>query len=129
MLKVKDLLKSILVEEGIKDEDAYLEGRILDCVVEVSDECISVTHGSPVPSGMEQLDNDVLYGAWVYSFNEDTLCHTFTYRKDVQAAYPLYKELINQAECTDIEVLFVSSLSDEIYQVIIKEGTLEESEC
>ena len=56
MIKVKDLLKAILVEEGIKDQDAYLEGRILDCVIEVSDECITVTHGSPVLSGMECLD-------------------------------------------------------------------------
>ena len=125
MLKIKDLLKAILVEEGIKDQDAYLEGRILDCVVEVSDECISVTHGSPVPSGMGCLDNEVLYGAWVYSFNENELRYTFIYRKDVQAAYPLYKELIDKAECTNIEVLFASSLSDEIYEVVIKEGAID----
>lgn len=125
MIKVKDLLKAILVEEGIKDQDAYLEGRILDCIIEVSDECISVTHGSPVPSGMRCLDNEVLYGAWVYSFNENELRHTFIYRKDVQAAYPLYKELIDKAECTNIEVLFASSLSDEIYEVVIKEGAID----
>ena len=33
MLRVKDLLKAILVEEGIQDQDAYLEGRILDCEI------------------------------------------------------------------------------------------------
>ena len=120
MLKIKDLLKAILVKEGIKNQDAYLEGRILDCVVEVSDECISVTHGSPVPSGMEQLDNNVLYGAWVYSFNESELCHTFEYREDVQAAYILYRELKDKTDCSDIKVMFVSSISDEIYEVIIK---------
>ena len=60
-MKVKDLLKAILVEEGITDQDAYLEGRILDCVIEVLDECITVTHGSPVSSGMECLDKEVLY--------------------------------------------------------------------
>ena len=63
------------------------------------------------------------YGAWVYSFNEDALCHTFEYRKDVQAAYILYKELKNNAECSNVEVMFASSLSDEIYEVVIKEGS------
>lgn len=121
-MKVKDLLKAILVEEGIKEQDAYLVGRILDCVIEVSDECITVTHGSPVSSGMECLDNEIIYGAWVYSFNEDTLCHTFAYRKDVQAAYILYKELKDNEDCSDIKVMFVSSISDEIYEVIIKVG-------
>ena len=121
-MKVKDLLKAILVEEGIKDQDAYLVGRILDCVIEVSDECITVTHGSPVSSGMECLDNEIIYGAWVYSFNEDTLCHTFAYRKDVQAAYILYKELKDNEDCSDIKVMFVSSISDEIYEVVIKVG-------
>jgi len=120
MIKVKDLLKAILVEEGIKDQDAYLEGRILDCVIEVSDECITVTHGSPVLSGMECLDKEVLYGAWVYSFNEGELCHTFEYRKDVQAAYILYRDLKDKTDCSDIKVMFVSSISDEIYEVIIK---------
>jgi len=122
MLTVRDLLKAILVEEGIQDQDAYLEGRILDCVIEASDECITVTHGSPVSSGMECLDNEIIYGAWVYSFNEDTLCHTFTYRKDVQAAYILYKELKDNEDCSDIKVIFVSSISDEIYEVVIKVG-------
>lgn len=120
MIKVKDLLKAILVEEGIKDQDAYLEGRILDCVIEVSDECITVTHGSPVLSGMECLDKEVLYGAWVYSFNEGELCHTFEYRKDVQAAYIIYRDLKDKTDCSDIKVMFVSSISDEIYEVIIK---------
>ena len=120
MIKVKDLLKAILVEEGIKDQDAYLEGRILDCVIEVSDECITVTHGSPVLSGMECLDKEVLYGAWVYSFNEGELCHTFEYRKDVQAAYILYRDLKDKTDCSDIKVMFVSSISDGIYEVIIK---------
>jgi len=120
MIKVKDLLKAILVEEGIKDQDAYLEGRILDCVIEVSDECITVTHGSPVLSGMECLDKEVLYGAWVYSFNEGELCRTFEYRKDVQAAYILYRDLKDKTDCSDIKVMFVSSISDEIYEVIIK---------
>lgn len=120
MIKVKDLLKAILVEEGIKDQDAYLEGRILDCDIEVSDECITVTHGSPVLSGMECLDKEVLYGAWVYSFNESELCHTFEYRKDVQAAYILYRDLKDKTDCSDIKVMFVSSISDEIYEVIIK---------
>lgn len=123
MLTIRDLLKAILVEEGIKDQDAYLEGRILDCVLEVSDECIMLTHGTPFPSDMTCLDNIVLYGAWVYSFNEDALCHTFEYRKDVQAAYTLYKELKNNAECSNVEVMFASSLSDEIYEVVIKEGS------
>ena len=123
MLTVRDLLKAILVEEGIKDQDAYLEGRILDCVIEVSDERIVLTHGTPFPSDMACLDNVVLYGAWVYSFNEDALCHTFEYRKDVQAAYILYKELKNNAECSNVEVMYASSLSDEIYEVVIKEGS------
>ena len=123
MLTIRDLLKAILVEEGIKDQDAYLEGRILDCVLEVSDECIMLTHGTPFPSDMTCLDSIVLYGAWVYSFNEDALCHTFEYRKDVQAAYILYKELKNNAECSNVEVMFASSLSDEIYEVVIKEGS------
>ena len=122
MLRVKDLLKAILVEEEIKDQDAYLKGRILDCVIEVSDKCITVTHGSPASSGMECLDNEIIYGAWVYSFNEDELSHTFEYRKDVQAAYVLYKGLMDKAECSDIKVMFVSSISDEIYEVIIKVG-------
>ena len=121
-MKVKDLLKAILVEEGITDQDAYLEGRILDCVIEVLDECITVTHGSPVSSGLECLDKEVLYGAWVYSFNESELCHTFEYRKDVQAAYILYRDLKDKAECSDIKVMFASSLSDEIYEVVIKVG-------
>ena len=121
-MKVKDLLKAILVEEGIKDQDAYLVGRILDCVIEVLDECITVTHGSPVSSGMECLDKEVLYGAWVYSFNESELCHTFEYRKDVQAAYILYKELKDDEDCSEIKVMFASSLSDEIYEVVIKVG-------
>ena len=121
-MKVKDLVKAILVEEGITDQDAYLEGRILDCVIEVLDECITVTHGSPVSSGMECLDKEVLYGAWVYSFNESELCHTFEYRKDVQAAYILYRDLKDKAECSDIKVMFASSLSDEIYEVVIKVG-------
>lgn len=125
MLTIRDLLKAILVEEGINDQDSYLEGRILDCVIEVSDEIITVTHGSPVPSGVECLDNEIVYGAWVYSFNEDDLCHTFEYRKDVQAAYILYKELMGKTECTNIEVMFASSLSDEIYEVVIKEGCAE----
>lgn len=123
MLTVRDLLEAILVAEGIKDQDAYLEGRILDCVIETTDECITVTHGSPVPSGMECLDNEVIYGAWVYSFNENELCHNFNYRKDVQAAYILYKELNDKPEYSDIEVLFASSLSNEIYEVVIKEGS------
>ena len=122
MLRVKDLLKAILVEEGIKDQDAYLEGRIMDCMIEVSDESIVLTHGTPSPSDMACLDNIVLYGAWVYSFNEDTLCHTFAYRKDVQAAYILYKELKDDEDCSDIKVMFASSLSDEIYEVVIKVG-------
>ena len=122
MLTIRDLLKAILVEEGIQDQDAYLEGRILDCVIEVSDERIVLTHGTPFPSDMTCLDNIVLYGAWVYSFNEDALCHTFEYRKDVQAAYILYKELKNNVECSNVEVMFASSLSDEIYEVVIKEG-------
>ena len=126
MIKVKDLLKAILVEEGIQDQDAYLEGRILDCIVDVSEECITVTHGSPVPSGMECLDNEVIYGAWVYGFNENILCHTFVYRKDVQAAYSVYKEFIDKAECTDVKVLFASSLSDDIYEVVIKVGDLSD---
>ena len=120
MIKVKDLLKAILVEEGIKDQDAYLEGRILDCIVDVSDEWITVTHGSPVMSGMESLDKEVLYGAWVYSLNEGELWHTFEYRKDVQAAYILYRDLKDKTDCSDIKVMFVSSISDEIYEVIIK---------
>ena len=120
MIKVKDLLKAILVEEGIQDQDAYHEGRFLDCIVDVSDECITVTHGSPVLSGMECLDKEVLYGAWVYSFNEGELCHTFEYRKDVQAAYILYRDLKDKTDCSDIKVMFVSSISDEIYEVIIK---------
>ena len=120
MLTVRDLLKAILVEEGIKDQDAYLEGRILDCVIEVSDERIVLTHGTPFPSDMACLDNVVLYGAWVYSFNEDELCHTFEYRKDVQAAYILYRDLKNKTDCTDVKVMFISSISDEIYEVIIK---------
>ena len=74
---------------------------------------------------MACLDNIVLYGAWVYSFNENELCHTFEYRKDVQAAYVLYKALIDKAECSDIKVMFVSSISDEIYEVVIKEGCAE----
>ena len=122
MLTVRDLLKAILVEEGIQAQDAYLEGWILDCVIDVSEECITVTHGSPVPSGMECLDNEVIYGAWVYSFNESELCHTFEYRKDVQAAYILYRDLKDKAECSDIKVMFASSLSDEIYEVVIKVG-------
>ena len=122
MLTVRDLLKAILVEEGIQAQDAYLEGWILDCVIDVSEECITVTHGSPVPSGMECLDKEVLYGAWVYSFNESELCHTFEYRKDVQAAYILYRDLKDKAECSDIKVMFASSLSDEIYEVVIKVG-------
>ena len=122
MLTVKDLLKAILVEEGIQEQDAYLEGRILDCVIEVSDECIVLTHGTPFPSDMACLDNIVLYGAWVYSFNEDELSHTFEYRKDVQAAYILYRDLKGKAECSDIKVMFASSLSDEIYEVVIKVG-------
>ena len=122
MLTVRDLLKAILVEEGIKDQNAFLEGRILDCVIEVSDECITVTHGSPVSSGMECLDNKIIYGAWVYSFNESELCHTFEYRKDVQAAYILYRDLKDKADCIDVKVMFVSSLSDEIYEVVIKVG-------
>lgn len=122
MLTVRDLLKAILVEEGIKDQDAYLEGRILDCVIEVSDERIVLTHGTPFPSDMACLDNIVLYGAWVYSFNEDELCHTFEYRKDVQAAYILYRDLKDKAECSDIKVMFVSSISDEVYEVVIKVG-------
>ena len=122
MLTVRDLLKAILVEEGIKDQDAYLEGRILDCVIDVSEECIVVTHGSPVPSGIDCLDNEVIYGAWVYSFNEGELCHTFEYRKDVQAAYILYRELMNKADCSDVKVMFVSSISDEVYEVVIKVG-------
>ena len=123
MLTIRDLLKAILVEEGIQDQDAYLEGRILDCVIEVSDDRIVLTHGTPVPSDIACLDNVILYGAWVYSFNEDALCHTFEYRKDVQAAYILYKELKNNAECSNVEVMFASSLSDEIYEVVIKEGS------
>lgn len=122
MLRVKDLLKAILVEEGIEDQDAYLEGRILDCVIEVSDERIVLTHGTPFPTDMACLDNIVLYGAWVYSFNESELCHTFEYRKDVQAAYILYKELKDDEDCSDIKVMFASSLSDEIYEVVIKVG-------
>ena len=122
MLTAKDLLKAILVEEGIQDQDAYLEGRILDCVIEVSDECIALTHGTPFPSDMTCLDNVVPYGAWVYSFNEDELCHTFEYRKDVQAAYILYRDLKDKAECSDIKVMFVSSISDDIYEVVIKVG-------
>ena len=107
MLTVRDLLKAILVEEGIQAQDAYLEGWILDCVIDVSEECI---------------DNEVIYGAWVYSFNESELCHTFEYRKDVQAAYILYRDLKDKAECSDIKVMFASSLSDEIYEVVIKVG-------
>ena len=120
MLRVRDLLKAILAEEEIKDQDAYLKGRILDCVIEVSDECITLTHGTPFPSDTACLDNVILYGAWVYSFDERELCHTFEYRKDVQAAYILYRELKDKAECSDIKVLFVSSISDEIYEVVIK---------
>ena len=119
-MKVKDLLKAILVEEGVTDQESYLKNKLSDCVVEVSNECITVTHGSPVTSGMECLDKAVLYGAWVYSFNENALCHTFAYRKDVQAAYILYRDLKDKADCTDVKVLFVSSISDEIYEVIIK---------
>lgn len=63
-------------------------------------------YATPFPSDMTCLDNIVLYGAWVYSFNEDALCHTFEYRKDVQAAYILYKELKNNAECSNVEVMF-----------------------
>ena len=126
MLTVKDLLKAILVEEGIQDQDAYLEGRIMDCVIEVSDESIVLTHGTPSPSDMACLDNIVLYGAWVYSFNENELCHTFEYRKDVQAAYILYRDLKDKAECSDIKVMFASSLSDEIYEVVIKVGDLSD---
>lgn len=122
MLTVRDLLKAILVEDGIKDQDAYLEGRILDCVIEVSDERIVLTHGTPFPSDMVCLDNIVLYGVWVYSFNESEICHTFEYRKDVQAAYILYKELKDNEDCSDIKVMFASSLSDEIYEVVIKVG-------
>ena len=122
MLTVRDLLKAILVEEGIKDQDAYLEGRILDCVIEVSDERIVLTHGTPFPSDMACLDNIVLYGAWVYSFNENELCHTFEYRKDVQAAYILYRDLKDKAEFSDIKVMFVSSISEDIYEVVIKVG-------
>lgn len=122
MLTVKDLLKAILVEEGIQDQDAYLEGRIMDCVIEVSDESIVLTHGTPSTSDMACLDNIVLYGAWVYSFNENELCHTFEYRKDVQAAYILYRELMNKADCSDVKVMFVSSISDDIYEVVIKVG-------
>ena len=126
MITVKDLLKAILVEENIKDQDAYLEGRIMDCVIEVSDESIVLTHGTPSPSDMACLDNIVLYGAWVYSFNENELCHTFEYRKDVQAAYILYRDLKDKAECSDIKVMFASSLSDEIYEVVIKVGDLSD---
>ena len=122
MLTIRDLLKAILVEEGIKDQDAYLEGRIMDCVIEVSDERIVLTHGTPSPSDMACLDNVVHYGAWVYHFNENELCHTFEYRKDVQAAYVLYKGLMDKAECSDIKVMFVSSISDDIYEVVIKVG-------
>ncbi len=119
-MKVKDLLKAILVEEGVTDQESYLKNKLSDCVVEVSNECITVTHGSPVTSGMECLDKEVLYGAWVYSFNENALCHTFAYRKDVQAAYILYRDLKDKADCSNIKVMFVSSISDEIYEVIIK---------
>ena len=122
MLEARDLLKAILVEERIQDQDAYLEGRILDCVIEVSDERIVLTHGTPFPSDMACLDNVVPYGAWVYSFNEGELCHTFEYRKDVQAAYILYRELMNKADCSDVKVMFVSSRSDDIYEVVIKVG-------
>ena len=126
MLRVKDLLKAIFVEEGIQDQDAYLEGRILDCVIEVSDERIVLTHGTPFPTDMACLDNIVLYGAWVYSFNESELCHTFEYRKDVQAAYILYRDLKGKAECSDIKVMYASSLSDEIYEVVIKVGGMDD---
>ena len=71
MLTIRDLLKAILVEEGIKDQDAYLEGRILDCVLEVSDECIMLTHGTPFPSDMTCLDNIVLKGEIIIYQTED----------------------------------------------------------
>ena len=58
----------------------------------------------------------------MYSFNENELCHTFEYRKDVQAAYILYRELMNKADCSDVKVMFVSSISDDIYEVVIKVG-------
>ncbi len=125
MLTVRDLLKAILVEEGIQDQDAYLEGRILDCVIEVSDERIVLTHGTPFPLDMACLDNVILYGAWIYSLNESELCHTFEYRKDVQAAYILYRDLKGKPDCTDVKVVFVSSISDEVYEVVIKEGGAE----
>jgi len=40
----------------------------------------------------------------------------------VQAAYILYKELKDDEDCSEIKVMFASSLSDEIYEVVIKVG-------
>ena len=91
-MKVKDLLKAILVEEGIKDQDAYLVGRILDCVIEVSDECITVTHGSPVSSGMECLDNEIIYGACMAIEQEMTLKEM----QEVVFPHPTVSEILKE---------------------------------